>query len=52
MEDLARLSNVELNDAHARAWRQHPDEPEHPRRVAIRAEMHRRTVAAGRTPGR
>jgi hypothetical protein len=50
--DLARLSNVELNQAFARVAERHPGDWDHPRRVAIREEMRRRTVADGRTPGR
>lgn len=47
---LAKLSNVELNDAFARARRQHPNQWNHPRVEALREEMHRRAIAAGRTP--
>lgn len=50
--DLERLSDPDLNDALARVARQYPDRWDHPRRVAVRAEMARRAVAAGRKSGR
>lgn len=49
---LAKLSNVELNEAFGRACHPHSHQWGHPRRVALRAEMNRRAIAAGRIPGR
>jgi hypothetical protein len=46
---LDKLTNVELHEAFARVARQHPDQWDHPRRVALREEMRRRTFAEGRT---
>lgn len=40
---LAKMTNVELNNAFGEVARRHPNQWDHPRRVALRAEMCRRS---------